>query len=184
MNSCFKIHQFHQETTETVFHYHSNNGKMPKGSKPRMQRKANISKSVCGNKLQSSNTHAVLSSRLCWAPLHRAGSTRGKTDNGRQKELSSHTDIRKKQSGQRNKGPGHGHPFWNRWEMCAQTGNWRLMFQRLFIALKEHFHLWSSAAGNDHEYTQRLQNNHGKNTVGGLVGVGGFCLFVCLKFFK
>lgn len=54
--------------------------------------------------------------------------------------------------------------------------NWSLMFQRLFAALKEHFHLWSSAAGNDHEYTQRLQNN-GKNTVGGVVSLGFVCLF-------
>lgn len=60
--------------------------------------------------------------------------------------------------------------------MCAQTGNWRLMFQRLFAALKEHFHLWSSAAGNDHEYKD-FKNNHGKNAVGGLVGLGVFCLF-------
>lgn len=55
-------------------------------------------------------------------------------------------------------------------------GNWRLMFQRLFAALKEHFHLWSSAAGNDHKYTQRLQNN-GKTTVGSLVGLGLVFLF-------
>lgn len=65
MNSCFKIHQFHQERTETIFHYHSNNGKTPKGLKLRMQRKANASKSVCGNKLQRANTHTVLSSQLC-----------------------------------------------------------------------------------------------------------------------
>lgn len=48
------------------------------------------------------------------------------------------------------------------------------MFQRLFAALKEHFHLWASAAGNDHEHIQRLQNNDGKNTVGGLVDLGVF----------
>lgn len=51
------------------------------------------------------------------------------------------------------------------------------MFQRLFAALKEHFPLWSSAVRNDHEYTQRLQNNDGKNSVGGLVGLGFVYLF-------
>lgn len=52
-------------------------------------------------------------------------------------------------------------------------------------SLQEHFHLWSSAGGNEDKYTQRLQNNNGKNAVGGLVlgggeglGVRGFFCFV------
>lgn len=182
MNSCFKVRQVHQERTETVFHYHSNNGKMPKGSKPRMQRKVNVSKSVCGSKLQTANTHTVLSSQLCWAPppqsrehpwKNREWDTKKIAQpyryNGKKKKIK---DWKKKK-----KRLEHGHPFWNYCEVPAQMGNWRLMFQILFATLKEHFHLWSSAAGNDHQYSQRLQNNYGKNTLGGLVGLGFFSLF-------
>lgn len=84
---------------------------MPKGSKPRMQRKANVSKSVCGQISCREPTPTLFSPAGSAEPPFTEQSTCGKTENGRQKELSSHTEVSKKQLGKRNKGLGHGHPF-------------------------------------------------------------------------
>lgn len=163
---------------------------MPKGSEPVMRQKANVSKSISGHKLQRANTHPHGSLQpALLSPAPQSREHQWKNGEYRQKEQSTHTDIREKQSGEK-KGGGQitdtPSGTAGRYEHRQAIGDW--CFRGFALpSLQEHFHLWSSAGGNEDKYTQRLQNNNGKNTVGGLVlggfWVSGFFLF-CLKIFK